>query len=57
MVDWDNATGVTDTDAYKLALLISLLPRTVNFYTAYNIRQWRYDNRVRLLWIGLRLGL
>ena len=33
MVDWDNASGVTDTDAYELAFLICLLPQTVNRYT------------------------
>lgn len=31
--DWDNASGVTDTDAYELAFLICLLPQTVNRYT------------------------
>lgn len=55
MVDWDNASGITDSYAYELALLISLLPQSVNLYSAYNIRQWRYDYRLRLLW--LRLGL
>ena len=57
MVDWDNASGITDSYAYELAFLIGLLPQTVNFYTAYNIRQWRYYNRLRRhgLWHGLWL--
>lgn len=53
MVDWHNAARVTDTDAYKLALLICLLPQTVNFYATYHIRQWRYDYRLRLPWLLL----
>ena len=61
MVDWDNASGVADSDAYELALLISLLPQSVNLCTAYNIWQRRYDYRLRLLrlglWLGLRFGL
>ena len=40
-----------DTDG--LPLLIGLLPKFVNLYATYHIRQWRYDNRVRLLWLGL----
>ena len=57
MVDWHNAARVADTDAYKLALLICLLPQTVNFYATYHIRQWRYDYRLRLLWLRLYLSV
>ena len=48
-----NAFGFTYSDTDELALLIRLLPEFVNFYPTYNIRQWRYDNRLRLLWLGL----
>lgn len=57
MVDWNNATGVADSDADELALLISLLPQSVNLYSTYHIRQRRYDYRLRLLRLGLRFGL
>lgn len=58
-VDWYDASGAADSDADKLALLIGLLPQSVNLYSTYHIRQWRYDYRIRLLWlrIGLRLWL
>lgn len=49
MVDWHNASGVTDSDADELAFLIGLLLKSVNLYTAYYIRQWRDNNRLRLL--------
>ncbi|MBO5445214.1 MAG: hypothetical protein J5995_07730 [Muribaculaceae bacterium] len=44
-----NASRLTYPYAYKLAFLIGLLPKPVNFYATYHIRQWRYDNRHRLL--------
>ena len=49
MIDWHNASGVTDSDADELAFLIGLLLKSVNLYTAYYIRQWRDNNRLRLL--------
>ena len=48
-----NASGFAYSDTDELALLIRLLPEFVNLYSTYYIRQWRYDNRVRLLWLGL----
>ncbi len=44
-----NASGFTYSDADELALLIRLLPELVNLHPTYNIRQWRYDNRLRQL--------
>ena len=52
-----NTSRLTYPDAYKLAFLIGLLPQSVNLYSTYNIRQWRYDYRLRLLWLMLRLCL
>ena len=49
MIDWHNASGVTDSDADELAFLIGLLLKSVNLYAAYYIRQWRDNNRLRLL--------
>ena len=52
-----NASRFAYSDTDKLALLIRLLSELVNLYATYNIRQRRYDNRLRLLWLGLCLPL
>ena len=51
MVDWNNASGVADSDADELAFLIGLLSKSVNLYATHYIRQWRYHNRLRLSWV------
>lgn len=52
-----NASRLAYSDTDELALLIRLLPEWVNPYASYHIRQWRYDNRLRLFWLELRLPL
>lgn len=48
-----NASRFAHSDTDELALLICLLPELVNLYATYQIRQWRYDNWLRLLWLRL----
>ena len=52
-----NASGFTYSDTDELTLLICLLSELVNLYATHYIRQWRYDNRLRLLGLGLCLWL
>ncbi len=57
MGKWYNTTRFTDSDADELTFLIGLLFEPVNLYAAHHIRQWRDDNRFRLLCLRLRLPL
>lgn len=52
-----NASRFAYSDTDEPALLKGLLPEFVNLYATYHIRQWRYDNRLRLLWLQLGLCL